>query len=102
MNVYPNTLVMTPAPTVNPPSRIAKREPCSNATGVINVILVGIVPLTLIIGYVAAGVLKRNRPEVYAGIGGVHPEDGHVPPAEPTDEAVESSVETAPQPGAAR
>ncbi|GAA3616648.1 APC family permease [Microlunatus ginsengisoli] len=74
----------------------------TNAAGITNVILVGIVPVTLLIGIVAAGVLKNRRPAVYAGIGGVHPEDGHVPPAEPTDEAVESSAETAPQPGAAR
>src|SRR5581483_7098455 len=33
---YSITWVMTPAPTVRPPSRIAKREPFSNATGVIN------------------------------------------------------------------
>jgi amino acid transporter len=61
----------------------------TNAAGITNVILVGIVPLTLIIGIVAAEVLKRRRPEVYAGIGGIHPEDGHLPPVEPTDEQVE-------------
>ena len=33
---YSITFVMTPAPTVRPPSRIAKCEPFSNATGVIN------------------------------------------------------------------
>ena len=54
----------------------------TNATGLTNVVLVGIVPLTLIIGVVAAGVLKSRRPEVYAGIGGLHPEDGHLPPVE--------------------
>ncbi len=44
-----------------------------------NSILVGIVPLTLLVGVVAASVLKINKPEVYARIGGNHPEDGHVP-----------------------
>ena len=33
---YSSILVTTPAPTVLPPSRIAKRSPCSTATGVIN------------------------------------------------------------------
>ena len=54
-------------------------------------ILVGIVPLTLLVGFVTAGVLKKRRPEVYAGIGGTHPEDGHLPPVEPTDEALEAA-----------
>ena len=63
----------------------------TNATGITNVILVGIVPLTLIVGFVAAGVLKKRRPEVYAGIGGMHPEDGHMPAVEPTDEALEAA-----------
>ena len=62
------------------------------ATGITNVILVGIVPLTLVIGFVAAGVLKERRPEVYAGIGGMHPEDGHLPPVEPTDESLEAAT----------
>ena len=64
----------------------------TNAPTPTNVILVGIVPLTLIIGVVAAEVLRRRRPEVYAGIGGMHPEDGHVPAAEPTDEQLEASA----------
>jgi hypothetical protein len=62
----------------------------TNSAGITNVILVGIVPLTLVIGFVAASVLKTRRPAVYAGIGGVHPEDGHLPPAEPTDETIDS------------
>src|SRR5579885_3167880 len=33
---YPMTLVTTPAPTVRPPSRIANRDPSSNATGTIS------------------------------------------------------------------
>jgi hypothetical protein len=33
---YSRILVITPAPTVRPPSRIANFEPCSNATGTIN------------------------------------------------------------------
>jgi hypothetical protein len=33
---YSMILVMTPAPTVRPPSRMAKRLPASNATGTIN------------------------------------------------------------------
>jgi len=33
---YSSIFVTTPAPTVRPPSRIAKRNPCSIATGVIN------------------------------------------------------------------
>lgn len=64
----------------------------TNALGVTNAVLVGIVPLTLIIGVVAALELRRRRPEVYAGIGGVHREDGHVPPTEPTDEQLEESA----------
>jgi amino acid transporter len=64
----------------------------TNAVGLTNVVLVGIVPLTLIIGVVAAEVLRRQRPTVYACIGGIHPEDGHVPAAEPTDEQLEASV----------
>lgn len=51
-----------------------------------NILLVGIVPVTLLIGIVAAGVLKRRSPAVYAGIGGLHPQDGHLPPAEPVDQ----------------
>src|SRR3990172_126624 len=34
--IYSYTLVMTPAPTVKPPSRIAKRLPASKATGMIS------------------------------------------------------------------
>jgi len=33
---YSRILVMTPAPTVRPPSRMANFEPCSRATGTIN------------------------------------------------------------------
>lgn len=51
-----------------------------------NVFLVGIVPVTLLITGIAAQVLKRRRPQVYAGIGGVHPEDGHIPAPEPADD----------------
>ena len=35
---YSMTLAITPEPTVRPPSRIAKRRPCSMAMGVIRVI----------------------------------------------------------------
>ena len=35
---YSMTLATTPEPTVRPPSRIAKRRPCSRAMGVIRVI----------------------------------------------------------------
>ena len=35
--LYSRILVMTPDPTVRPPSRMANREPASNATGTINV-----------------------------------------------------------------
>ncbi len=34
---YSRILVMTPAPTVRPPSRMANLEPCSSATGTIRV-----------------------------------------------------------------
>ena len=34
--IYSRILVMTPAPTVRPPSRMANFEPCSKATGTIN------------------------------------------------------------------
>jgi hypothetical protein len=35
-STYSRIFVITPAPTVRPPSRIANFEPCSNATGTIN------------------------------------------------------------------
>jgi len=37
ISFYAMILVMTPAPTVRPPSRMANLEPCSRATGMINV-----------------------------------------------------------------
>ncbi|HEY5882841.1 MAG TPA: amino acid transporter, partial [Nakamurella sp.] len=52
-----------------------------------NVMLVGIVPLTLLAAAVAARVLKARRPQVYAGVGAVHTEDGHIPAPEPKDPA---------------
>ena len=55
----------------------------TNADQMTNILLVGIVPLTLLIGWIAAGVLKVRNPAVYAGIGGMHAEDGHIPAAEP-------------------
>lgn len=58
----------------------------TTAEGVTNVLLVGIVPVTFVAAAVAARVLKARRPAVYAGIGAVHAEDGHIPAAEPTDE----------------
>jgi amino acid transporter len=64
----------------------------TNASGLTNVVLVGIVPLTLIIGVVAAGVLKSRRPDVYAGIGGLHAEDGHLPPVERADDVVDTAM----------
>ena len=54
-------------------------------------LLVGIVPVTLLIGVIAARVLKARRPAVYAGIGGAHAEDGHLPPAEPVDARVHNA-----------
>ena len=59
----------------------------TNADTATNVVLVGIVPLTLVVGWVAATVLKVRRPAVYAGIGAAHPEDGHVPTLEPVGAA---------------
>ena len=50
-----------------------------------NIILVGIVPATLLIGWIAASILKVRRPRVFAGIGGIHAEDGHIPTPEPVD-----------------
>jgi amino acid transporter len=58
----------------------------TTAEGVTNVLLVGIVPVTFVAAAIAARVLKARRPAVYAGIGAVHAEDGHIPAAEPTDE----------------
>ena len=58
----------------------------TNAAPAVNVVLVGIVPVTMLAGWIGATVLKKRRPDIYAGIGGVHPEDGHIPPAEPTDD----------------
>ncbi|HEU5483678.1 MAG TPA: amino acid transporter, partial [Microlunatus sp.] len=64
----------------------------TTAAGLTNVILVGIVPVTFVVGIVAALVLRRRRPEVYAGIGGSHAEDAHLPGPEPTDEQLEGST----------
>ncbi|MBS1692536.1 MAG: APC family permease [Actinobacteria bacterium] len=64
----------------------------TNATLVTNVVLVGIVPATFAAGVVGALILKRSRPAVYAAIGGLHPEDGHIPPPEPADSQDERSV----------
>ena len=63
----------------------------TTADGVTNVVLVGIVPVTFVAAAVAARVLKARRPAVYAGIGAVHVEDGHLPPPEPTDSVAESA-----------
>jgi len=52
------------------------------------VLLVGIVPVTLVAGVVASLILKKRRPAVYAAIGGVHVEDGHVPPFKPADDEI--------------
>jgi amino acid transporter len=51
-----------------------------------NILLVGIVPVTLLAAGIAALALKRRRPAVYAAIGGLHPEDGHIPAPEPADD----------------
>lgn len=50
-----------------------------------NVVLVGIVPMTLVAGWIGAEVLRSRRPDVFSRIGAQHPEDGHVPPVEPVD-----------------
>lgn len=57
-----------------------------------NVMLVGIVPATFVAGVVGALVLKRRRPGVYAAIGGLHPEDGHIPAPEPADDELRQEV----------
>lgn len=57
----------------------------TNAHGVMNVVLVGIVPATFLAGFVGALALKARRPDIYTAIGGIHPEDGHVPAPEPSD-----------------
>jgi len=59
-----------------------------------DVVLVGIVPFTLLAAAIAARVLKARRPQVYAGIGAVHTEDGHIPAAEPADESVRTTAGT--------
>jgi amino acid transporter len=59
-----------------------------------NIVLVGIVPLTLLVAAAAARVLKARRPQVYAGIGAVHSEDGHIPAPEPTDIAIDTKDAT--------
>ena len=63
----------------------------TNAGPVTNAVLVGIVPATLAAGWFGASVLRRRRPEVYAGIGGMHSEDGHLPPPEPPDPEQQSA-----------
>jgi len=60
----------------------------TNADTPTNVLLVGIVPVTLVAGVVASLILKKRRPAVYAAIGGVHVEDGHVPPFKPADDEI--------------
>lgn len=62
---------------------VAHIDLLTNATGWVNVALVGVVPATFLAGLLGAVALKARRPEVYAAIGGVHPEDGHVPAPEP-------------------
>lgn len=57
-----------------------------------NVLLVGIVPVTFLLAGAAALVLKRRRPDVYSAIGGVHPEDEHIPAPEPADDEVRNEV----------
>ena len=64
----------------------------TNVTGFTNVILVGIVPATFAAGVVAALVLKKRRPAVYAAIGGIHPEDGHIPQPEPSDAELDTAA----------
>ena len=64
----------------------------TNAPFATNVVLVGIVPMTFLLAVLAALILRRRRPTLYAGIGGVHAEDGHIPSAEPTDDEAESEV----------
>jgi amino acid transporter len=53
----------------------------------INLFLVAVVPVTLLLGWAGAAVLKARNPSVYANIGGLHTEDGHVPAPEPVDAA---------------
>jgi amino acid transporter len=55
-----------------------------------NILLVGLVPLTLLVGVIAARIRKARRPEVYARIGGAHLEDGHIPAPEPVDTEAEA------------
>jgi hypothetical protein len=50
------------------------------------------VPVTLLGAGIAALALKRHRPAVYAAIGGLHPEDGHIPVPEPADDRVAQVV----------
>ena len=64
----------------------------TTAEGAINVVLVGIVPVTFLAAAVGARVLKARRPAVYAGIGAVHAEDGHLPATEPTDAAIDEEL----------
>lgn len=64
----------------------------TNAGTTVNVFLVGIVPLTLLVGVIGASGLKARRPDVYAGIGRVHVEDGHLPPPEPEPAATERTT----------
>ena len=64
----------------------------TNVTGLTNVILVGIVPATFLAGVIGALVLRKRRPDVYATIGGIHPEDGHIPPPEPSDDELDAAA----------
>ena len=57
-----------------------------------NILLVGLVPLTLLVGVIAARICKARRPEVYARIGGAHLEDGHIPAPEPVDAEADDSA----------
>ena len=71
---------------------VAHIDLLTNAALTTNLLLVGIVPATLLVAGAAALVLKRRRPRVYAAIGGVHPEDGHIPAPEPADELARNEV----------
>ena len=64
---------------------VANIDLLTNAPPATNALLVGVVPVVFAGGLLGAAWLRRYRPQVYARIGAVHPEDGSLPAAEPTD-----------------
>ena len=85
---------MRPAPTVKPPSRIAKDEPRSSATGVIN----STVKIDIVAGHdhfhaIGQGDRARHIHRADVELGPITGEEGFVAPAFVTAQDVDFAVE---------